>query len=80
MRPGVTTDRIKEELQWLRVVFQLAIASDAGLVTYLATAVTTRLVWILAAVALSFGIGLVVYVVITVYRLLRALEAPHDVP
>ena len=77
----MTTDRIKEELQWLRVVFQLAVAIDAGLVAYLVQPSTSPIMALVAAVALLIVIAFTAYVVDHVNRLLRALEGPpHDIP
>ena len=77
----MTADRIKEELQWLRVVFQLAVAIDAGLVAYLVQPSTSPIMGLLAAVALMIVSAFTVYVAANVNRLLRALEGPpHDVP
>jgi hypothetical protein len=77
----VTSDRIKEELSWLRVLFPLAIAIEAGLVAYLVDPATPRSMVVVGAVGLGLVGILAINIVVTVNRLLQTLEeTPHDIP
>ena len=70
------TDRIKEELGWLKVVFGILVALDVSLVAWLAqnfsTANTGMLVaGLVVVVSLTGG---VIWVSLVVYRRLEELE------
>jgi hypothetical protein len=76
----VRTDRIQEELKWLRLVLPILALVHLAVMGYLISS-PVGIVWTLAAVTLAVAFLVAVYVVVTVQRLLRALdEERHDVP
>jgi hypothetical protein len=70
----VTSDRIKEELSWLRTVFPLLVAIDVALIAFMFQPTTAAQRVALAGVALAGTFALTVAVVQTVYHRLRQLE------
>ena len=70
------TDRIKEELGWLKIVLAMLVAIDASLVAWLAPSDqrTIAFLEILGIIGVVFVTAAIVWVNRAAVRLLRALE------
>ena len=70
------TDRLKEEIGWLKVVFGILVATDISLVAWLAQHYSTAntLLLVFCGVAVVIVTGAVVWVNKTAYRKIDELE------
>jgi hypothetical protein len=66
-------ERVREELQWLRSVFQVLSVAMAGLVAYIVQPTTDPLRAVAALVGLVATSGLLAAVIRTIYQRLSAL-------
>ena len=75
-KSGGTSERLKEEIGWLKVVFAVAVALDASLVGWLAQNydTTSTLLFIAGVVAAVVLAVVVAYVNRLAYRRLKELE------
>jgi hypothetical protein len=69
----MTTDRIKEELQWLRTLFPVVAAVVAALVTYVAQGTASRALLVLSSAAIGAGAVLIAGILTRINLLLQRL-------